>query len=69
MTENPMRTVRVEKVTLNIGVGVGGEPLERAKLLLNRITGATPVVTLAKVRNPTFRIKKGDPIGVKVTLR
>jgi len=67
--ENPMKEVRIEKITLNIGVGAGGEPLEKASTLLNRVSGAKPVVTLAKVRNPTFHIKKGDPIGTKVTLR
>jgi large subunit ribosomal protein L5 len=66
---NPMREIIIEKVTLNIGVGQGGEQLENAKTLLKRLTGETPTETLAKVRNPVFHIKKGDPIGVKVTLR
>lgn len=66
---NPMRDIFVEKVTLNIGVGQAGIALENAKGLLKEITGRTPVETLAKVRNPVFKIKKGDPIGAKVTLR
>lgn len=64
-----MRGLRLEKVTLNIGAGEGGDKLERAKTLLSTLTQRTPVVTLAKARNPTWRIKKGDPIGTKVTLR
>lgn len=67
--QNPMRKIFIEKVTLNIGVGQGGLALENAKTLLERITNKKPVETLAKVRNPVFKIKKGDPIGVKVTLR
>jgi len=66
---NPMRGVRVQKVTLNIGVGEAGQSLENAKKLLTMVTEEKPIVTTAKVRNPVFKIKKGDPIGVKVTLR
>jgi large subunit ribosomal protein L5 len=69
MSENPMREVLLEKVTANIGVGSGGQPLENAKTLLNRLTGKTPVPTTAHVRNPVFKIKKGEAIGAKVTLR
>lgn len=66
---NKMQEIRLEKITLNIGCGTGGEKLENAKELLHRITGANVVTTHAKVRNPTFKIKKGDEIGAKVTLR
>jgi large subunit ribosomal protein L5 len=60
----------LEKITLNIGVGnAGGLKLDNAKKLLERITGVKPVATKAKTRNPSFDIKKGDLIGVKVTLR
>ena len=67
--ENPNREVKIDKVTINIGVGQPGEELENAKKLLERITGRTPIETLAKERNPTFKIRKGLPIGAKVTLR
>lgn len=67
--ENPMRSVVVDKVTLNIGAGKAGEELENAQTLLQRLTGKKAVQTLARVRNPIFKIKKGDPIGAKVTLR
>ncbi|MDD5317480.1 MAG: 50S ribosomal protein L5 [Candidatus ainarchaeum sp.] len=66
---NPMRDIRVEKVTLNIGVGESGQKLENAKALLTKVCGKKPMTTLAKVRSPTWRIKPGDPIGAKVTLR
>ncbi|MEM3030709.1 MAG: 50S ribosomal protein L5 [Candidatus Micrarchaeia archaeon] len=64
-----MRQIILEKVTLNIGVGASGQPLENAKALLARLTGRQPVPTRARVRNPVFKIKKGEPIGAKVTLR
>jgi large subunit ribosomal protein L5 len=67
--ENKMREALVDKVTLNIGVGKSGQELENAKTLLERLSGAKAVPTHAKVRNPVFRIKKGDIIGTKATLR
>ena len=66
---NPMRSVVVDKVTLNIGVGKAGQELENAKELLETLSGAKAVPTHAKIRNPVFRIKKGDIIGTKATLR
>jgi len=67
--QNPMREVSVEKVTVNIGVGEGGEKLENAVTLLERLTGIKPVKTKARTRNPTFKIRMGDNIGAKATLR
>ena len=64
-----MSQVRIEKVTLNIGIGAPGERLENAKFLLEKISGSKPVLTKARSRNPSFKIRKGDDIGVKVTLR
>lgn len=67
--EHPMRKPRIEKVTVNIGVGESGERLENAVKLLERLTGQKPIKTIARVTNPTFGIRKGLPIGCKVTLR
>ena len=64
-----MQEILIEKVTLNIGAGEGGQKLENAKILLEKISNRKPIKTLSKTRNPVFHIKKGDPIGVKVTLR
>jgi large subunit ribosomal protein L5 len=69
MEGNPMKEIRIEKLTLNIGAGEAGPKLDNAKTLLSLITKKTPVTTTAKIRNPLFKIKKGDPIGAKVTLR
>lgn len=67
--DNPMRAIKIEKVTVNIGAGSAGEVLENAKKLLERITGKKPVETKARKRNPLFKIRVGLPIGTKVTLR
>lgn len=64
-----MKEIEITKVTVNIGVGESGDKLERAKKLLTKLTGKTPVQTLSRERNPTFNITKGKPIGTKVTLR
>jgi len=69
MNENPMRKIRIEKVTVNMGVGEGGDKLAEAEKLLEKITGQKPIRTFAKVTNQTFGIRKGVPIGCKVTLR
>jgi len=66
---NQMQQVKLEKITLNVGVGAPGERLENAKVLLERLSGKKAVLTQAKDRNPTFKIRKGDNIGSKVTLR
>jgi large subunit ribosomal protein L5 len=66
---NPMRGIAIEKVTANIGIGAGGERLDHAKELLEKLTGAKVVLTRAKRRNPTFKLRAGMEIGVKTTLR
>lgn len=67
--ENVMKTLVIDKVTANIGVGNAGESLENAKTLLERLSGKKAVATKAKTRNPVWKIKKGDEIGAKVTIR
>jgi len=66
---NPMRSLVVEKVTVNIGVGSAGTPLDNAKELLSRLTKKNPIETKARKRNPIFKLRAGLQIGVKVTLR
>ncbi|HLD76382.1 MAG TPA: 50S ribosomal protein L5 [Candidatus Norongarragalinales archaeon] len=61
--------VSLDKVTVNIGVGQGGQPLENARLLLQQLTQQAPINTLSQTRNPTFKLRMGEPIGAKVTLR
>ncbi|MFP4217437.1 MAG: 50S ribosomal protein L5 [Salinarchaeum sp.] len=64
-----MRRPRVEKVVAHMGIGQGGRELANAEEILTELTGQEPVRTQAKVSEPEFDIREGDPIGVKVTLR
>lgn len=68
-TKNPQRAIKIEKITLNIGVGQAGDKLEKAKKLLNNITNKKPVQTKTQKRIPTWGLRPNLPIGVKVTLR
>jgi len=70
--KNPMAVPRVNKVTVNIGLG---EASQNVKLLdvaaqeLGLIAGQRPVITRAKKSIANFKIRKGMPIGCCVTLR
>jgi|SRR3989344_258448 len=66
---NPMKDIRIEKITLNIGTGEAGNKLEQAMRLLQALTGQKPVSTTAKKRIPTWGVRLGLTIGTKVTLR
>lgn len=66
--DNPMRSIRIGKVTLNIGAGEPGPKLDKARGILKKITGRTVVVTKTSKRT-TFGGGKGRPIGAKVTVR
>lgn len=68
-SESIMRRISVGKVVINVGVGKSGEPLERAKLGLEDLTGKIPTMTTAKKHLRDFGIHKGEPIGAMVTLR
>ena len=59
-TKNRMRKPYLEKIILNIGVGAGGEELERATNVLESISGKKPVKTLSKVNVKEFTWKDVD---------
>ncbi len=69
---NVMQVPRLEKVVVNMGLG---EALENARVLdtsieeLSRITGQTPVLTRARKSIANFKLREGNPIGCRVTLR
>ena len=65
---NPMRKIRLEKVTINLGAGESGPGLEKSKNLLEKISNKKVLVTKTHKRT-TFGIAAKRPIGVKVTLR
>ena len=66
--ENPMRKIRIEKITLNMGAGEPGPNLDKAKKILAKISGSKVIVTKNRKRT-TFGGAKGRPIGAKVTIR
>ncbi|MBI5398012.1 50S ribosomal protein L5 [Candidatus Woesearchaeota archaeon] len=66
---NPMKNIRVEKVTLNIGAGKSQDKLEKGIKLLSAISRATPVKTFTQKRIAQWGLRPGLPIGCKVTLR
>lgn len=66
---NPMRNIRIEKVTLNIGAGKDQTRLEKGLVLLNTITNATPIKTTTNKRIQEWGLRPGLPIGCKLTLR
>jgi large subunit ribosomal protein L5 len=64
-----MRDIFIDKVVINMGVGESGERLKKAAKLLEELTGQKPATTFAEKTIKNFGIRKGEAIGVKVTLR
>lgn len=70
--QNPMEVPRLSKIVVNIGLGealTNSKAVEAAVGDLTKITGQKPVVTKAKRSIAQFKIREGNTIGVKVTLR
>ena len=68
-TENSMKKIFLAKVVLNMGVGKSGEPIEIGKKTLTQITGKKPNTRNAKKSQRDWGVRKGEPIGVAVTVR
>jgi len=64
-----MRDIHIDKVVVHMGVGESGEKLVKAENIMKTITGQLPIRSVAKMTQPAFNIRKGAPIGCKVTLR
>jgi len=67
-----MQVPRIEKITLNMGVGEAisdKKVLEHATNDLTAISGQKPITTVARKSVAGFKIREGYPIGTKVTLR
>ncbi len=67
--KNPMKKPFLEKIVLNIGMGSGGEELEKASTVLETISGMKAVKTISKKNVKEFNLRKGRAIGTKVTVR
>ncbi|MBQ9834472.1 MAG: 50S ribosomal protein L5 [Bacilli bacterium] len=67
-----MEIPRLEKIVVNMGVGEGSKDskfIEAAVKDLEQIVGQKPVVTKARKSIASFKLREGQPVGVKVTLR
>ncbi len=69
---NPHQVPKLEKIVVNIGLGRAKDDkkiLEVATNTLRKITGQQPVVTVAKNSIAGFKLREGNRVGLKVTLR
>lgn len=70
--KNPLAVPRLKKIVINVGLGEALKDrslLDKAGSQLAAISGQRPVITLAKKSIAAFKLRKGSPIGLKVTLR
>lgn len=68
-TENIMKKISLDKVVLNMGVGKSGDAIDVAKKALDQISGKKSCPRDAKETQRDFGVRKGEPIGVAVTIR
>jgi large subunit ribosomal protein L5 len=70
--KNPMQVPRVDKIVLNMGVGEGvadRKKVEQAAEAMAAIAGQKPVITKSRKSIATYKLRDGQAIGCKVTLR
>ncbi|MBU1006638.1 MAG: 50S ribosomal protein L5, partial [Candidatus Omnitrophica bacterium] len=70
--KNSLQAPKIQKIVLNMGIGAATQDikiLEQAMEELGLITGQKPAITRAKKAIANFKIRKGVPVGCKVTLR
>ena len=70
--KNVMEVPKIEKITLNMGVGEGSQDKKKVTTAAEEmalISGQKPVITKAKKSIAQFKLREGMPIGCKVTLR
>ncbi len=70
--DNPMSIPKIDKIVINMGVGKATQDkavLDSAVEALARISGQKPATTKAKTSVSGFRLREGNDIGCKVTLR
>ena len=70
--ENVMQIPKLEKITVNIGCGEARDNSKMVEAIANdlaKITGQKPVVTKARKSVANFKLREGQPVGAKVTLR
>ena len=69
--KNALQVPRLDKIVLNMGVGKGAEDIKivEAAQELTQISGQRAVITRAKKAISNFKIRQGQPVGCRVTLR
>jgi large subunit ribosomal protein L5 len=70
--KNPMDVPRIQKITLNMGVGeaiADKKVMEAARSDMEIIAGQKPIINLARKSVAAFKLREGYPVGCKVTLR
>lgn len=70
--KNPQQVPKLDKIVVNIGLGRAKDDkkiIEVASNTLRKITGQQPVETIAKTSIAGFKLREGNRIGLKVTLR
>lgn len=64
-----MKKITLDKIVLNMGVGKSGDIIEVAKRALEQISGKKPSTRSARETQRDWGVRKGEPIGVAVTIR
>lgn len=70
--KNVMQVPKLDKITISLGLGTAKDnknQLENAVKEVATISGQKPIITYAKKAISNFKIRKGDPVGIVVTLR
>ena len=70
--DNVMQIPKIEKIVINMGLGDAKDnknSLAQAVKELTIITGQKPIITKSKNAISNFKLRIGDPVGIKVTLR
>jgi large subunit ribosomal protein L5 len=70
--KNPLQAPRLDKIVLNIGAGEGAADKKKMQAAVNDLTaiaGQKAVVTVAKKDVANFKVRRGNPVGTRVTLR
>lgn len=69
---NPLAIPKVDKIIINVGITDEqhrDNAIDNMRNQLAQITGQLPIITKARISIANFKLRAGDPVGVKVTLR
>jgi large subunit ribosomal protein L5 len=69
--KNRMQVPKLEKIVINVGINAAAEKqaIEETVHEIRIVTGQKPIVTLSKKSISNFKLRKNQPVGVKVTMR